>query len=240
MIHLKNVNFSYKSDTPVLNIPFFSLKRGETLFLFGPSGSGKSTLLNLIAGVLEPQPGSEIEIGGTQLHKISKSKRDQFRGDHLGFVFQMFNLVPYLTVEENILLPASFSKVKEQKLKSKTSSNIEGEVDRLLSSLGLEPSLFRKRKATELSVGQQQRVAVARALVGSPDLIIADEPTSALDTDTRDGFLSLLIRESKKQNSTVLFVSHDKGLAKHFDRVVDLREINQVDVGRTMKRGELL
>jgi putative ABC transport system ATP-binding protein len=132
--------------------------------------------------------------------------------------------LPYLSVRENVQLPCHFSARRKQR-----AGDVQGATERLLEHLGLDRSLW-QRAVTELSVGQQQRVAVARALIGSPEILIADEPTSALDTDTRDGFLELLFREAQVQGSTIIFVSHDPHIASHFPRVVDLSSVNSASM----------
>jgi len=218
---LKNIRFRYKnSKEDTLNFPALQLVEGEKVFLLGPSGSGKTTLLELISGILSPTAG-EVYVAGESLHKLSESARDRFRGEHLGFIFQSFNLIPYLNVEENILLPSNLYK-KNQK-------NISvGEWLDKLGMAGLE-----KRPVTELSKGQQQRVAVARSLIQRPKLIMADEPTSALDFDQRENFIRLLFDQCKQDNTTLLFVSHDRSLMGLFDRVIDLTELNQVQAQKS-------
>lgn len=208
----------------MLEIETFELNAGERLFLRGPSGSGKSTLLGLIAGVLEAQTG-RIEVLGHDMAQLSGSARDRVRADHLGVIFQMFNLVPYLSMVQNVMLPCRFS--------SRRRAADSGERDphalaiHLLSRLGLNDPDLLARNVTELSVGQQQRVAAARALIGNPSLIIADEPTSALDADSRDRFIELLSDEAQKTGASLLFVSHDASLAPLFDRALDLSDINR-------------
>ena len=220
-IKIRDLEFQYADHPPILKISSLDIEAGEKIFIFGPSGSGKTTLLGLLAGVLPPQQGS-IEILGKNLGKMSPSQRDHFRGNHMGYIFQMFNLIPYLSVEENIRLSADLNPLRQK--------NVEGlpkdAIHRLAQSLGIEALL--SRQVTELSVGQQQRVAAARSLYGSPEIIIADEPTSALDYDHREKFLELLFSESKKTNATVLFVSHDRQLEKLFDRCISLKEINAI------------
>ena len=222
-IDIEAAEFAWKDQELLLAIPRFTVARGERVFLKGPSGSGKSTLLGLIGGVLTPRSGT-VRLIGTGLSGLDASGRDRFRAEHLGFIFQMFNLIPYLTVRENVLLPLQFSSARRQRV-----ANVEPgrEALRLLDALGLAGNGLLERPVTQLSIGQQQRVAAARALIGRPDIVIADEPTSALDTDTRDGFLELLINECQAGGTTLLFVSHDSSLSTHFDRSIAMSEINR-------------
>jgi putative ABC transport system ATP-binding protein len=222
-VSFHDVRFGWKPSRPVICIPSFSVTRGEQVLLRGPSGSGKSTVLGLIAGVLEPQAG-RIAVMGQDLAAIGRSRRDRFRADHIGFVFQMFNLIPYLSVLENVCLPALFSRRRRQ------AALEEGPLDavarRLLAALGLNQEELLRRGAAELSHGQQQRVAAARALFGRPEVLIADEPTSALDADARERFLELLLNQCSASGATLIFVSHDASLARLFGRSVEMAEIN--------------
>lgn len=221
IVSVSDLRFAWPGQAPVLEIDSFELKAGERLFLRGPSGSGKSTLLGLIAGVLEAQTG-RVEVLGHDMAQLSGSARDRVRADHLGVIFQMFNLVPYLSVVQNVMLPCRFS----TRRRNAGPDDAESTALHLLSRLGLEDADLQARNVTELSVGQQQRVAAARALIGNPSLIIADEPTSALDADSRDRFIGLLSDEAQKTGAALLFVSHDSSLASLFDRAVDLADIN--------------
>jgi len=224
VVSVNGLRFAWNpGETPVLDIDTFDINRGERVFLRGASGSGKTTLLSLLGGVVMPDAGS-VHVVGQQLEKLSRGERDRFRADSIGFIFQMFNLVPYLSLVQNVSLPCRFSSVRRERATTKLS--LEDESIRLLDQLGLERDLVH-RPASDLSVGQQQRVAAARALLGSPPLLIADEPTSALDTDTREKFINLLFDECRNTGSTVLFVSHDQSLASLFDRSVDLADINR-------------
>lgn len=224
-IHLSKVAFRWHEGIPnTVDISNLRVSQGETLFIYGPSGSGKTTLLNLITGVLLPQQG-KIGVLGNDLTKQKQAQRDRFRVDHFGIIFQQFNLIPYLNVIENITLPCKFSERRKLRLEVEHKSQTD-ESQRLLSALGLTDSNLVQRNVTELSTGQQQRVAAARALIGSPEIIIADEPTSALDADAKQGFLSLLFQETHKSNSSLIFVSHDRSLSGEFDRVVSFEEIN--------------
>jgi putative ABC transport system ATP-binding protein len=222
-VQLREVQYRWTPSQPlILDIPVFQVTRGEKVFIQGPSGSGKSTLLGLLGGVLLPQAG-DVYILGSRLNGFSGHRRDTFRATHIGFIFQMFNLLPYLSLVENVLLPCHFS--TQRKYHAQRSGSLLSEARRLLMELGLEMDILGK-SATELSVGQQQRVAVARALIGSPELLIADEPTSALDADTQEAFLKLLFKECEAAGTTVIFVSHNAALATLFDRTVELADIN--------------
>ncbi|MDP3330631.1 MAG: ATP-binding cassette domain-containing protein [Methylococcaceae bacterium] len=223
-ITITNLRFRYPDmQTPCLDIPAFHVDAGDRIFIYGPSGSGKSTLLGLLGGVLSAESGS-IHILGNDFTKMSQTQRDRLRADHIGFIFQQFNLIPYLSVIDNVLLPCRFSNLRLSKALT-NSNNLTTEAERLLSQLDLNPSLWRK-PVTQLSVGQQQRVAAARALIGKPEIIIADEPTSALDADRQAAFLALLLRECTDANAMLLFVSHDRRLASAFNREIDLTSIN--------------
>jgi putative ABC transport system ATP-binding protein len=222
-IELQAVEFAWKGQGRLLDVERFAVERGERVFLKGPSGSGKSTLLGLIGGVLTPLAGT-VSLIGTKLNGLDASGRDRFRGEHLGFVFQMFNLIPYLTVRENVLLPLQFSSARRQRV---AELSPDAEALRLLGALGLAGKDLLERPVTQLSIGQQQRVAAARALIGRPEVVVADEPTSALDADTRSGFLKLLMNECRAFETTLLFVSHDSSLRGHFDRALAMSDINR-------------
>lgn len=216
-VRLSAVEFAWPGAAPILRLPELSIARGERVFVKGPSGSGKSTLLSLLAGVLVPTSG-RIEVLGQDLGSLGAAQRDRFRGDHIGYVFQMFNLLPWLSVLENVMLPARFS----PRRRGRAGKDPSAEVRRLLAELGLDGADFGHRRVSQLSIGQQQRVAVARALFGRPEVMIADEPTSALDEDARKAFLDLLQSECAAQRSTLVFASHETSLAERFDRVIGL------------------
>jgi putative ABC transport system ATP-binding protein len=224
-VDISGLCFSWSSGlNPILEIERLQIEQGERVFIVGPSGSGKSTLLSLIAGVVTPQQGT-IKIAGNQISTLNGAARDRFRADHIGFIYQMFNLIPYLSVVENVTLPCRFS-VRRRERAAGRSSGVEAEAIRLLGKLGMVEADVIRQPATELSVGQQQRVAAARALIGTPDIIIADEPTSSLDMEHREAFIKLLFRECDREKSTVVFVSHDTTLEKLFDRTIRLADIN--------------
>jgi len=223
VIDITDLVFRWPSgDQLCLDIPCLQVMSGEKVFLHGPSGSGKSTLLGILGGVLVPQHG-QLTMLGQNFGQLSASARDRFRADHIGFLFQQFNLIPYLTVIENVLLPCRFS---ARRLAQANNHDLAQEAQRLLTHLDLTPALW-KKPVTQLSVGQQQRVAAARALMGRPEIIIADEPTSALDAERQQAFLDLLSKECRESGSTLLFVSHDHRLATGFDRDIALADLNR-------------
>ena len=222
LLDIQQLEFTWPGQSrPVLVIDEFRIGLGERLFLRGPSGSGKSSLLALIGGLAQPQQGS-LTCLGSELTALSGPKRDRFRADHLGVIFQQFNLLPWLDLRSNVMLPCRFSRRRAQR-----AGDVNRAAEDLLQAMDLAPELW-SRRADQLSVGQQQRVAAARALIGQPELVLADEPTSALDSDRRDDFLQLLFAQCREAGSALLFVSHDRDLAPHFDRQLDLATINRV------------
>lgn len=234
MIDIEQLRYAWpRASDDCLNVERLTLPTGHTLFLQGPSGCGKSTLLGLLAGVLVPQAG-KVRLMGSDWSELSAAQRDAFRAEHVGYIFQQFNLLPYLSVLDNVLLPCRFS--KRRRVRAGAQSGAQGgspalAAQSLLARVGLPPVLW-PRRAAELSVGQQQRVAAARALIGQPELVIADEPTSALDAELRDGFMDLLLGECRAAGSTLVFVSHDERLATRFDSRLSLASINQAATPR--------
>ena len=224
-IEVDGVRFAWTAGgRDVLDIARFEVAAGERVFVEGPSGCGKSTLLSLLGGVVRPREGT-VRILGTGLSEMPARRCDRFRADHIGFVFQMFNLVPYLSMVDNVTLPCRFSSRRRARAESRAGGP-EAEARRLLARLGLEGAELLARPVTELSIGQQQRVAAARALIGAPELLIADEPTSALDEGTRERFLDLLSAQCGEAGTSLLFASHDPRLGALFDRRVSLAELN--------------
>lgn len=222
-LRLSDVQHSWGGAGPFhIAIDAFSLEPGERVLLLGASGSGKSTLLSLICGIVPPRSGA-IEVDGVNIAALSRRRRDRFRAERIGIVFQQFNLLPYASALDNIILPLRFAPARRARV-----ADPRAEALRLAGGLGLESALVEKGRAGALSVGQQQRVAVARALIGSPPLIVADEPTSALDADAQAAFLDLLFERAKAANATLLMVSHDDRLAARFDRAVSLSDIAAV------------
>lgn len=223
VVSMAGVRFAWPGRNAFsLTVDGFSVNRGERLLLIGPSGSGKSTFLSLLAGIVKPDAG-RVEILGTDTSSLSSSERDRFRAEHFGIIFQMFNLLPYGSVIDNVVLPLNFAAGRRGRATQIGSQ--QQEALRLLAALGLKANDFAGLPASSLSVGQQQRVAAARALIGRPDIIVADEPTSSLDRERQAAFLEVLFAEAEASGITVIMVSHDTSLGKHFDRVISLDDI---------------
>lgn len=218
-IQLNNVNFAYPEapDELVLNIANWSISAQEHVFVHGPSGGGKSTLLNLVSGVLAASSG-EVTILGQRLDTMNARQRDRFRANHIGYIFQQFNLISYLSAIDNIQLAHQFAN-KDPQL------SITDEIKTLLSSFNIAQSDWLK-PVSKLSIGQQQRIAIARAMINKPQLLIADEPTSSLDQNNRDNFMEQLMLMVAEHNITLLLVSHDMSLAQYFGRIDALSDIN--------------
>ena len=217
-INIAELSFRWpKNPAFELFIQDRQVSQGQNVFLYGPSGSGKSTLLNLLSGVLTGYTG-HLQVLDCELTSLSGAQRDQFRAAHIGMIFQQFNLLPYLSGLQNIQLAQYF----------KPNHQAAGQTEllaQLCDTLQLSSALLKQTAAT-MSVGQQQRIAVARALINQPQLIIADEPSSALDSELRDQFIELLL--STTTNNTVIFVSHDKNIASHFDRLCNIAELRGI------------
>jgi len=223
-IRLSELRFGW-TETELITIPKFTVRRGERVFIEGPSGCGKSTLLGLLAGVLVPSVGT-VNALDVELSTLSRRQRDQFRADHIGVIFQLFNLIPYLSMIDNVCLPCRFSSTRRRRLAERETSPGD-EAVRLLDALDLPTGNLRERPVTELSIGQQQRVAAARALIGQPELLIADEPTSGLDQRSQEHFLTLLNQECQVRETTLIVVSHAPGLAVHFQQRIDFTSLNE-------------
>ncbi len=218
VVEARDLVFRYAGAEPwQLTVEAIQLAAGEHTYIFGPSGCGKTTLLRLVAGVLAPTRGSVTVLG----EDLSRgARRDRRRADLMGFVFQSFNLVAYLSAVENVVLPCRFARGRRERATHEGRS-LRDEAGRLLEALAIAPSLW-DRKPNELSVGQQQRIAVARALIGRPPLILCDEPTSALDPASRDRFIELLLAECAAADSTAVVVSHEPAIRGAFRTSYDL------------------
>ena len=215
MIYIESLIFHYPSGEFRLEIPEFTVARGEKMAVIGPSGSGKTTLLNLIAGITTPVNGA-INMGNIKINQLSDAQRRDFRITTIGFVFQDFELLDYLNVMDNILHPyritSALSLNKEVRARATT----------LAQEMGIGDKL--KRAANDLSHGEKQRVAICRALLPRPKLILADEATGNLDPDNKARILDLLFRRVEDHDATLLAVTHDYELLKRFDRIVDFKD----------------
>ncbi|MEC0232638.1 ABC transporter ATP-binding protein [Paenibacillus alba] len=217
MIDIKGVSKSFMmhgKSLPILRVSNWHVEQGERLALMGPSGSGKSTLLHLISGVMTPDEG-EIWVDGLPLHTYSESKRDRYRADHVGYIFQDFHLISSLTAKQNVelIVPQSWSKklMKEQ-------------VDFWFERVGLQDR--QHHLPSELSRGQQQRAAIIRAIITKPQLILADEPTGSLDWETAGDIMTLLLDICEAEKLTLLTVTHDLHLAEMYPTRVHIQDIN--------------
>ncbi|MGC4060258.1 MAG: ABC transporter ATP-binding protein [Aquabacterium sp.] len=215
IIRIHGLAHAWSSEqAPLFRLPELVLRAGESLFVHGPSGCGKSTLLSLLCGVLIA-PEGEVTMMGQDWRTLPPSRRDAWRADHIGYIFQQFNLLPYLSPLDNVMLPCRFS--RRRRAGAQEAGGVKTQAAALLRMMQLPESAW-DRPSHQLSVGQQQRVAAARALVGRPSLVVADEPTSALDEDTKDAFMNTLMDASQRSACAVVFVSHDMRLASHFQR----------------------
>ncbi|SOH94406.1 putative ABC transport system ATP-binding protein [Monaibacterium marinum] len=227
ILHMDDVRYRWPGRTSFgLHVPNLTLAPAETVLLLGESGSGKSTLLSLICGTITAQSG-RVSVAGTDIAALSAGQRDRFRAEQIGLIFQQFNLLPFASVQDNILLPLQFAPERRRHVADR-----RAEAARLCHDLGLPDDVMSAGAGT-LSVGQQQRVAAARALIGTPPLIIADEPTSSLDAATQATFLELLFGQSRAHGTTVLMVSHDARLSSQFDRVLHMTDIAKAVRGAT-------
>lgn len=224
LVQVKHLFFSYKTDpTFTLKINDFCIEKNSQIFIEGPSGCGKTTFLNLLTGLLKPTKGS-IDVLGTNITTLSMTQCDSFRAAHFGIIFQLFNLIHYLSVIENIILPCTFSTTRKENAIQQWGT-LEKAAIQLCRDLDIDNTLC-KKPIQQLSIGQQQRVAIARALIGQPEIIIADEPTSALDNDRKQQFMNMLLNECQKRHTTLIFVSHDTSLKSSFEHIYHLNNLS--------------
>lgn len=218
LIEVKHVRKVYRmGDEKVIALDDVSLEifKGEIVCFLGTSGSGKSTFLNMVAGLEKPTKG-EIIIGGIPIHKLNESDVTLFRQKNIGFIFQAYHLLEMLTALENVSLPLIFRGVSRKHRNSMAKKALE--------SVGLVG--YDKRKPTQMSGGQQQRVGIARALVGSPKIIFADEPTGNLDTNTTKEVMGIIVNQVRRENQTLIIVTHDQSIAAYADKVVTIQDGN--------------
>ncbi len=215
MITISNLKFHYPNADFALQIDKLKIESGEKVALVGPSGSGKTTLLHLIAGILLPQEG-EIQIGETSFHRMSDADLREFRLNHLGLIFQEFELIEYLNVQQNLLLPAKLQR------SDKAEEEAQFRILPLAKKLGIEDKL--KAHPKSLSTGEKQRVAIIRALLSQPKTLLVDEPTSSLDEAHAELVIQLFDDYCETQNATLILLTHDTRLLQHLDRVIDVQQ----------------
>jgi putative ABC transport system ATP-binding protein len=220
VIQISQLTHAWPGQRPLFLIEALTVEQGKHLFIQGPSGCGKSTLLSLLAGVQAVQSG-HCHVLGRDMTRLSAIERDRLRGEHMGVVFQQFNLLNYLDVKANVLVPTTMFTSRANAATQSWGSPLK-QAMALSQQLGLGEKLWHQ-PVHQLSVGQQQRVAAVRALMGAPQLIIADEPTSALDDAMQMEFLDLLLSTAERQNTSVVMVSHNARLAPRFDQVFEMQ-----------------
>lgn len=218
MINVQNLSFRYSATSFRLNVPEFTLQNDERVAIVGPSGSGKTTLLNLIAGILTPESG-QINVAGTDVATLSDVARRRFRASTIGFVFQDFALLDYLSARQNILYPYRITPALT------LNAEVQDRAEALATACGIGDKL--DRHPTALSQGEQQRVAICRALVTQPKLILSDEATGNLDPDSKARILDLLFEQATQAGAAVLAVTHDHELLPRFGRVLDFAQFRE-------------
>ena len=219
VLEINNLLFEWeKKESFILKVRNFSIEENKKVIMFGGSGTGKSTLLNLISGILNPTAGI-IKVNNTLINILSQKEKDKFRAKNIGVIFQQFNIIDYISPITNILLPCFFTNSKNK------NNYFYIRAFNLAKKLGIKKELLLQKKSNELSIGQKQRVAIIRAIINKPKLILADEPTSALDDINKKKFLDLLINICEKEKITLLMMSHDTSLKKYFDSNLHLENL---------------
>jgi ABC-type lipoprotein export system ATPase subunit len=213
-LHIRGLKFRYPGSDWTLSIPELRLEVGEQLLLTGSSGRGKSTLLQLISGLLDPVEG-QISVAGTPIHSLRGARRDLFRGRHIGMIFQTFNLLHGFTAIENVMAALMFSSIPSREHRSRAVA--------LLKRLGIERP---EAMPDQLSIGQQQRIAVARAMACDPVLILADEPTASLDPENSRAAMDLIQETCREKNIAILCTSHDPAMRERFERFISLEQLS--------------
>ncbi len=219
-LDIKGLVYYWEKDSNFkIHINRFNIYKGQKVILLGDSGCGKSTFLNLINGILNPIKG-KVSINNTEITSLRSKEKDLFRARHIGVIFQQFNLIEYISPMTNIILPGFFTKSDNKDIKY-----LKEKAFNLGSNLGLEKKILLKNNSKNLSVGQQQRIAIIRSLINSPQLVLADEPTSALDKSNQKKFMRMLLEFCEKENTTLLMVSHDNTLSSNFDKKILFKEL---------------
>jgi putative ABC transport system ATP-binding protein len=219
VIALRDIDFAYGQGGFRLRVPVFDVADGERVAVIGPSGSGKTTLLNLVAGIALPRAGS-VRVGETEVSALSDAARRAFRIRHIGFVFQDFGLIDYLSARDNILHPYRITDALT------LDDEVRARAEALATATGIADRLRHKPRA--LSQGEKQRVAICRALLTQPALVLTDEATGNLDPETKEAILDLLLERAAADGATVLAVTHDHELLPRFDRVIDFRSFREL------------
>ncbi len=220
VLEINNLLFEWsKIKNFSLKVKEFSIEEYKKVIMFGESGTGKSTLLNLVSGILEPSSGN-IKIRNTVINNISQKDKDSFRANNIGVIFQQFNIIDYVSPLINILLPCIFTKFKKHNKEFFYKRAFE-----LTSQLGLKKDILFQNNSKELSVGQKQRIAIIRAIINKPSLILADEPTSALDNRNKNIFLESLTNICNKEKISIFMVSHDNSLRNYFDTSINIKQL---------------
>lgn len=210
---------------PIIHVPKWTIEQGDKIAIIGPSGSGKSTLLHLLSGIMRPDAG-EISIGSHAIHNMKETARDQFRANYIGYIMQDFYLIPSLTARQNV----------EIAMRGKNSANKRKEiVEHMFEQIGLHDRM--NHLPSQLSRGQQQRVAMIRAFIHEPTLILADEPTGSLDSETAEEITDLMLKLCNSQQHTLLVVTHDLRLAERFPTQLHIHNINQIHGERVKAKG---
>ena len=228
MTNVRKVYRMGEEKIVALNNINFSIAKGEFCCLLGTSGSGKSTLLNLMAGLEKPTKGS-IQIKNFYLEKMNEKQLAKFRQQNVGFVFQSYNLLSTLTALENVSLPLTFKKIPKH--------TRDKNAKEMLEAVGLKERM--KHKPSQMSGGQQQRVSIARAFIGNPEIVFADEPTGNLDTKTTKEVMDLITTMARKNNQTLIIVTHDMEIAKYADKIVHITDGDIDQIIERESRGEI-